>query len=142
LANGPAIISAGKQLSGAELSAATGLAKQYAVLGAGENVAISTEGWPNNLSCAQIVATTHGAAAMQLDGSVPPDANRRVVVIQLCGTFSIEMPHPPGASTASSKYITIVMDPSSGTLMDLAVGDSATRLDTFGSQVVDVLNRP
>jgi hypothetical protein len=126
-------------LNASQVAVASRLAHQYALLGTGASPDAVTDAWPASVTCAVVAPANHGAASSAMDNSVPEDPNASVMVIQLCGSFKLDTPRPPGAAIATGSYIVVVANATSGELLDVSIGHNASSLVKSSSSAVDLM---
>lgn len=125
--------------SGAQLQLATQVAHQYATMTApggtggapqaATNFATLPAGsWPSNVQVVSFVEETRAEAAPLVHTTAPSDSSN-VLVIRMTGSFvtNTTPPPPPDGSTtpypstASGKFMTLVVDATTGEIRDFAL---------------------
>lgn len=86
--------------------------------------------WPANVSAVLMIGSSRSNASQFVGDYTSPD-DRKVTVIRMVGTFEVATTGPPGSShVATGRFMTVVVDATSGDVLDFSVTDSPRAMPT------------
>ena len=92
-----------------------------ATAGTQEKGATSATGLPSNVSTVRSTGS-HRRAVTSLVGAKSAPDDVQVIVVQMTGSFSVQIPAPPGSPThATGTVMTIVADAQTGQMLDFGL---------------------